>query len=80
MINLNVSKKYRKDIDGIRAIAVISVIFFHFGIFPNGFKIRDEISNLSERVGHLLWRVAATLTIFQNKIYDVEFYGVIARL
>jgi len=31
------SKKYRKDIDGIRAIAVLSVILFHFGNLPNGY-------------------------------------------
>jgi len=28
---------YRKDIDGLRAIAVISVILFHFGVLPNGY-------------------------------------------
>ena len=37
MINLIDSEKYRKDIDGIRAIAVISVILFHFGQLPNGY-------------------------------------------
>ncbi|MHB8109125.1 MAG: acyltransferase family protein [Syntrophorhabdaceae bacterium] len=31
------TKKYRKDIDGLRAIAVIAVLLFHFGVLPNGY-------------------------------------------
>lgn len=29
--------KYRPEIDGLRAIAVLPVIFFHFGLMPNGY-------------------------------------------
>lgn len=28
---------YRKDIDGLRAVAVIAVILFHLGLLPNGY-------------------------------------------
>lgn len=31
------SDKYRKDIDGLRAYAVIAVVIFHIGYLPNGF-------------------------------------------
>ncbi|MBK8805096.1 MAG: acyltransferase [Bacteroidales bacterium] len=30
-------EKYRADIDGLRAIAIITVIIFHYGFLPNGY-------------------------------------------
>lgn len=36
-MNLITSKKYRTEIDGLRAFSVLAVVIFHFGFIKNGY-------------------------------------------
>lgn len=61
---------YRNDIDGLRAIAVLAVIAFHFGFFPNGYLGVDVFFVIS---GYLITTIVyreATLDSFSV----VDFY------
>jgi peptidoglycan/LPS O-acetylase OafA/YrhL len=54
-MNLQSGKKtYRPDIDILRAVAVISVILFHFGYLPNGYLGVDVFFAIS---GYLITRI-----------------------
>ncbi len=70
MLNLTESRKYRKDIDGIRAIAVISVIFFHFGCLPNGYLGVDIFFVIS---GYLITGIIYR-DISENRFSILNFY------
>lgn len=55
---------YRKDIDGLRAYAVLAVVIFHFGFLPNGFLGVDIFFVIS---GYLI------TGIIYNKISKDQF-------
>ena len=69
-MNLSKNNNYRKDIDGLRAYAVLAVVIFHFGFLPNGFLGVDVFFVIS---GYLI-----TGTIYKkllnNKFSIKEFY------
>lgn len=70
MINLIESSNYRKDIDGIRAIAVLSVILFHFGLLPNGYLGVDVFFVIS---GFLITGIIYR-DVAENKFSIIDFY------
>lgn len=69
-MNLLQSKPYRKDIDGLRAIAVFAVILFHFGIFPNGYLGVDIFFVIS---GYLITGIIYR-EINNNQFSIIDFY------
>ncbi len=61
---------YRKDIDGLRAIAVISVILFHLGYLKNGYLGVDVFFVIS---GYLITRIVYKNS--ENNTFSLlEFY------
>jgi peptidoglycan/LPS O-acetylase OafA/YrhL len=62
--------KYRTDIDGLRAIAVISVIIFHLGFLPNGYLGVDIFFVIS---GFLITSIIYK-EIIEKKFSILKFY------
>ncbi len=67
---LKQSNGYRKDIDGLRAIAVVVVIAFHFGFLPSGYLGVDVFFVIS---GYLITGIIYR-EIKNDKFSIVEFY------
>ncbi|XZE45317.1 acyltransferase family protein [Pirellulaceae bacterium SH467] len=63
-------KEYRKDIDGLRAIAVLSVILFHFGWLPAGYLGVDIFFVIS---GYLITGIIHKETE-GNRFSIIKFY------
>ena len=73
-----IKKFYRKDIDGLRAIAVLSVIFYHLDIeinhtkiFTGGFIGVDIFFVIS---GYLITNILLKELTGTNKISLINFY------
>lgn len=63
--------KYRPDIDGLRAIAVMPVIFYHYSLgFPGGYVGVDVFYVIS---GYLITKIIYDLTL-QHRFSFVDFY------
>ena len=61
---------YRKDIDGIRAIAVLSVFLFHLGFLPNGYLGVDIFFAIS---GYLITKIVFG-EVRENRFSITNFY------
>jgi len=61
---------YRNDIDGLRALAVLSVIIFHLGFLPNGYLGVDVFFVIS---GYLITGIVYK-EVCENKFSILKFY------
>lgn len=61
---------YRTDIDGLRAIAVVAVMAFHFGYFPNGYLGVDVFFAIS---GYLITGIIYNESL-ENRFSLKQFY------
>ncbi len=66
----NMTIGYRRDIDGLRAIAVLAVILFHFGLLPNGYLGVDVFFVIS---GYLITRIVFR-EVAENRFSITQFY------
>jgi peptidoglycan/LPS O-acetylase OafA/YrhL len=64
------SLEYRKDIEGLRALSILAVIFYHFGFLPSGFLGVDLFFVIS---GYLITGIIAT-QVEQNRFSFYQFY------
>ncbi len=69
-MNYTSVNSYRKDIDGLRAIAVLAVIFFHFGFLPNGYLGVDVFFVIS---GYLITGIIYN-ELSDNRFSMINFY------
>lgn len=65
-----INKTYRTDIDGLRAIAVFSVILFHLGYLKNGYLGVDIFFVIS---GYLITGIVYT-EVTENRFSVLKFY------
>ena len=64
------ASKYRSDIDGMRAIAVIAVIIYHLGYLPNGYLGVDMFFVIS---GYLITGIIYR-ALLKGSFSIVDFY------
>lgn len=69
-MNFVKSHKYRNDIEGLRAIAVLSVIVFHFGYLRNGYLGVDIFFVIS---GYLITKIIFSESL-ENRFSITNFY------